>query len=57
MPAARNKSSVIVPCCDGERNGGGANGDESVQRAALTHLQGSGPDVPAGEVGAHTERR
>ncbi|KAF6815470.1 copper amine oxidase [Colletotrichum musicola] len=56
MPAARNRSSVIVPCCDGERKRDEVNGDEPVQRDAVTHLQGSGPDVSAAEAGAHTRR-
>ncbi|KAF4849635.1 Copper amine oxidase 1 [Colletotrichum siamense] len=56
MPGARNKTSVIVPCC-GEPGQNGANGAKeggSVQRDPAAHLQGPGPDVDAEEVGAHT---
>ncbi|TDZ32657.1 Copper amine oxidase 1 [Colletotrichum spinosum] len=57
MPTAQNKSSVIVPCCGGEANGEQSNGTSKVQQAASTHFQGSGPDIPAEVVGAHTEKR
>ncbi|KAL2884190.1 hypothetical protein SGCOL_000129 [Colletotrichum sp. CLE4] len=62
MPTNKNKTSVIVPCCGaqettGVNGGSGVNGEQTVQNAALTHLQGPGPDVSAEEAGAHTERR
>lgn len=67
MPTNKNKTSVIVLCCGGQETNGvsgvsGVNGDskeggQAVQEAALTHLQGPGPDVPAAEAGAHTEKR
>ncbi|KAK1979118.1 hypothetical protein LZ30DRAFT_727146 [Colletotrichum cereale] len=68
MPGSRNKASVIVPCC-GQRDdpGSGTNGtngtngvergNQRVQKAALTHLQGPGPDIPADEAGAHVRKR
>ncbi|OLN96628.1 Copper amine oxidase 1-like protein 2 [Colletotrichum chlorophyti] len=56
MPSSKNEASVIVPCCDGKTNGVRGR-DESVQKAALTHLQGTGPDVTVEEAGAHTETR
>ncbi|KAK1958681.1 copper amine oxidase [Colletotrichum sublineola] len=68
MPGSRNKASVIVPCCekrDGPENGtndtNGTNGlergNDGVQKAALTHLQGPGPDIPAEEAGAQVRNR
>ncbi|GKT42723.1 copper amine oxidase 1 [Colletotrichum spaethianum] len=61
MPGSKNKASVIVPCCGQQNGAGGTNGDwesnQGVQKAALTHLQGPGPDIPAEEAGAHVEMR
>ncbi|CCF46711.1 hypothetical protein CH063_15381 [Colletotrichum higginsianum] len=63
VPSTRNTASVIVPCCGQQKtdSGNGADGDDGdgqrVQRAALTHLQGPGPDIPAREAGAHVEGR
>ncbi|TQN68826.1 Copper amine oxidase 1 [Colletotrichum shisoi] len=63
VPSTRNTASVIVPCCGRQKtdSGNGEDGDggdeQRVQRAALTHLQGPGPDIPAREAGAHVEGR
>ncbi|KAK1707582.1 LOW QUALITY PROTEIN: copper amine oxidase [Colletotrichum lupini] len=61
MPTNKNKTSVIVPCCGGQETNGAnrdsKEGEQAVQEAALTHLQGPGPDVPAAEAGAHVEGR
>ncbi|KAK2055736.1 copper amine oxidase [Colletotrichum caudatum] len=65
MPGSKNKASVIVPCC-GQRDGpdnvtngtnGHEGGNQGVQKAALTHLQGPGPDIPAEKAGAHVRER
>ncbi|KAK1480407.1 copper amine oxidase [Colletotrichum cuscutae] len=61
MPTNKNNTSVIVPCCGGQETNGATGdskeGGQAVQEAALTHLQGPGPDVSAAEAGAHVERR
>ncbi|GKT62759.1 copper amine oxidase [Colletotrichum tofieldiae] len=58
MPSNRNKASIIIPCC-GQQNGldDGTDNTQGVQKAALTHLQGPGPDIPARETGAHVQGR
>lgn len=58
VPSAKNKTSVIVPCC-GERGGEKAvdsRGKEgTAQNDAVAHLQGSGPDLTVEGAGAHVK--
>ncbi|KAH7376964.1 copper amine oxidase [Plectosphaerella cucumerina] len=51
VPAAKDKSSVIVACCGGEEKKRSDVPDASVQQDAVAHRQGPGPDLGAAEAG------
>lgn len=53
VPSTRDKSSVLVPCCDQKDMVSRHNGDARQQ--PLEHLQGNSDDVPAAEAGAHVD--
>ncbi|ROT34472.1 copper amine oxidase [Sodiomyces alkalinus F11] len=60
VPSFKNKASVIVPCCGGRQDLKAANANSeaeegTVQRDAAAHMQGPGPDLAAGDVGAHVK--
>ena len=63
MPSQKDKTSVLVPCCTAQDNvsESGLRTDEStegsLQHEPLTHLQGTGADIPAKEAGASVESR
>ncbi|KAH8170126.1 copper amine oxidase, enzyme domain-containing protein [Sarocladium implicatum] len=51
VPSSRNKSSVLVPCCDQKSTM--SKGNDIPLDQPLQHLQGGAHDVPAAEAGAH----